>query len=69
MPETTVELSPREREIATLVAKGKLNPEISRATGLAAIKVKEYVDGMCRKIPGVRTRAELGAWASRQGWV
>lgn len=64
----TVELSPREREIAVLVAKGKLNPEISRATGLAAAKVKEYIDGMCRKVPGIRGRADLGAWATRQGW-
>jgi non-specific serine/threonine protein kinase len=55
------ELSPREREVAALVAEGKTNKEIAVTTGLRPNTVKSYVANACRKT-GAVNRAALGVW-------
>jgi len=42
-------LSPREREVAGLVARGKKNAEIARLLGLSQSTVKHYIETAMRK--------------------
>jgi predicted ATPase/DNA-binding CsgD family transcriptional regulator len=53
-------LTPAERNVADLVARGLTNPEIAARLGVSAGTVKGHVSSVLRKL-GVRTRAELAA--------
>jgi predicted ATPase/DNA-binding CsgD family transcriptional regulator len=53
-------LTPAERDVADLVARGLTNPEIAARLGVSAGTVKDHVSSVLRKL-GVRTRAELAA--------
>jgi DNA-binding NarL/FixJ family response regulator len=55
------QLSPREREVAGLVARGMTNAEIARSLGLSASTVKHYVESAMRKA-GVTNRVALAIW-------
>ncbi len=57
-------LTPAERDVADLVARGLTNPEIAPRLGISAGTVKDHVSSALRKL-GVRTRAELAAAVSR----
>jgi len=57
-------LTPAERDVADLIARGLTNPEIAARLGIAAGTVKDHVSSALRKL-GVRTRAELAAAVSR----
>ncbi len=59
-------LTPREREILTLMARGLTNKEIAAHLGLALPTVKLYARRLLRKL-GVRSRAEAIAQARRLG--
>ena len=52
------ELTPREREIAVLAARGESNPEIAKALTLSVRTVETYVLRVYRKL-GVRNRTGL----------
>ena len=52
------QLSPRERDVARLVAGGMTNAEIARLLGLSASTVKHYVGSAIRKA-GVSNRVAL----------
>ena len=54
-------LTPREEQIATLVAQGKSNTEISESLGLTRGTVKEYVNKIFHKL-GLHNRTELAMW-------
>jgi len=56
-------LTPAERDVADLVARGLTNPEIAARLGVTAGTVKDHVSSALRKL-GVRTRAELAATVS-----
>jgi predicted ATPase/DNA-binding CsgD family transcriptional regulator len=56
-------LTPAERNVADLVARGHTNPEIAARLGVSAGTVKDHVSSALRKL-GVRTRAELAAAVS-----
>ncbi len=61
-------LSPRQREIAELIADGLSNREIADRLGLSPGTVGSHVQQMLRKL-GVARRAGIGAWvgARRKG--
>jgi len=56
-------LTPAERNVADLVARGLTNPEIAARLGVSAGTVKDHVSSALRKL-SVRTRAELAAAVS-----
>ena len=56
-------LTPAERSVADLVARGLTNPEIAARLGVSAGTIKDHVSSALRKL-GVRTRAELAAAVS-----
>src|SRR5260370_22352123 len=56
-------LTPAERTVADLVARGLTNPEIAARLRVRAGTVKDHVSSALRKL-GVRTRAELAAAVS-----
>jgi DNA-binding CsgD family transcriptional regulator len=58
-------LTPAERDVADLVARGLTNPEIAARLGVSAGTIKDHVSSALRKL-GVRTRAELAAAVSSQ---
>src|SRR5690606_9271035 len=51
-------LTPREREVTSLVARGLTDAEIARELSLSQHTVKQYLKTIYRKI-GVRSRVEL----------
>jgi len=55
------DLSPRELQIARLVADGKTNKEIARDAALSPSTVKDYIANACHKL-GVAGRVQLAAW-------
>ena len=57
-------LSPREREVAALVARGLSNREIAAALVVAEGSAANYVKRILAKL-GFRSRAQVAAWASR----
>jgi DNA-binding NarL/FixJ family response regulator len=60
------ELSPREREIAELVAVGASNPEIARTLFLSRKTVERHVTHILAKF-GARNRVELATLLARKG--
>jgi len=59
------ELSPREREIADLVAAGASNPEIAKVLFLSRKTVERHVTHILAKL-GARNRVELAALLARK---
>lgn len=53
-------LSPREREVAALIAAGRSNAEIAAALVIAVATVKDHVHSILAKT-GLRTRAAVAA--------
>lgn len=61
-----VELTPRQREVAALLARGKTNPEIAAALGISLDGAKFHVSEILSRL-GVDTREEAAAaWRSSQ---
>ncbi|GAB3237828.1 response regulator transcription factor [Glycomyces halotolerans] len=59
-------LTPRERQVLGLIAKGQTNRQISRALGVSEKTVKTHVTNLLRRINAAdRTQAAL--WAVRHG--
>ena len=59
------ELSPREREIADLVAEGRSNKQVAATLFLSDRTVEYHLSAVYRKL-GVRSRTELAAMLSRR---
>jgi predicted ATPase/DNA-binding CsgD family transcriptional regulator len=59
-------LTPREAEVATLVARGLTNREIAAQLFLSVRTVEVHVDHILTKL-GYRTRTQLAAWAHKEG--
>lgn len=62
------EITPREREILTLIAKGNANKEIGAQLGIAEDTVKQHVSRILQKLR-VSDRAQATAEAIRRGLV
>jgi DNA-binding CsgD family transcriptional regulator len=58
--------TPREREVAALVAAGRTNREIGRALGITEKTAEVHVRNMMGKL-GARSRAEIASWAVSHG--
>ena len=59
-------LTPREREVAGLAAKGLSNRQIAEALVIAEGTARAHVEHILGKL-GLRSRAQLAAWAVRNG--
>jgi DNA-binding NarL/FixJ family response regulator len=64
--EPTASLSPREREVLTLMASGSTNREIAAQLHLSPHTIKEHTSALYRKLD-VRNRAEAVRRAERLG--
>jgi len=60
-PDSPPELTPRERQVAALVATGLTNREIAATLYLSVRTVEVHVDHILTKL-GFRTRTRLAAW-------
>lgn len=61
-----IELTPREAEVLTLIARGKSNTEIATELFVSAATVKTHINNLFAKI-GVRDRAQAVRYALRHG--
>jgi DNA-binding CsgD family transcriptional regulator len=61
-------LSAREREVATLVARGKSNREIAAALVVSERTAEAHVSNILGKL-GLNTRAQIAAWAVEIGLI
>jgi predicted ATPase/DNA-binding CsgD family transcriptional regulator len=59
-------LTPRESEVASLVARGLTNRDIAAQLFLSVRTVEVHVDHILTKL-GFRTRTQLAAWAHEEG--
>lgn len=59
-------LTPRERQVLSLIARGEANKEIARHLSLSSKTVMHYTVAIYRKL-GVRGRSAATAWALRHG--
>ena len=60
------ELTARERQVLTYVARGANNEAIGAALGLATQTVRNYLSSIYEKL-GLHTRAEVVVWARERG--
>jgi two-component system response regulator NreC len=61
-------LTPREREIVTMVAYGHTNKEIANALGITVKTVETHKANLMQKLE-ITSRAELVRFALTQGWL
>ncbi len=61
-------ITPREREIIALIAKGSANKEIGASLGIAEDTVKQHVSRVLQKL-GVKDRAQAATEAIRRGII
>ena len=72
MPRTAAEsnhhgpLTPREKEVAVLIARGLTNREISRQLVLSERTVDAHVDHIRQKL-SIRVRAQIATWITSRG--
>ena len=59
-------LTPRQREVAGLVAAGFTNAEIARRLVLTPGTVANHVEHILRRL-GLRSRTQVGVWAAERG--
>ncbi|MEV4705200.1 response regulator transcription factor [Actinoplanes sp. NPDC049316] len=62
------QLTPREREVLTAIARGRANREIARQLGLAEKTVKTHVSAILTKL-GLQDRTQAALYAVRAGLV
>jgi NarL family two-component system response regulator LiaR len=62
------ELTPRERQVAELIARGGQNKRIALELGISEKTVKTHVSSILRKLD-VADRTQVAMHAVREGWV
>jgi predicted ATPase/class 3 adenylate cyclase/DNA-binding CsgD family transcriptional regulator len=65
-PRSSGILSPRERDVARLVAAGRTNREIAHALGVAERTATAHIQNILNKL-GFNSRAQIAAWATAHG--
>jgi DNA-binding CsgD family transcriptional regulator len=68
VPPAAAQLSPRERELVTLVARGRTNAQIAAQLYISASTVSTHLDRI-RDKTGCRRRADLTRLALQAGLV
>ena len=63
--ERTERLTPREREVALLVAQGLTNRQIAQELSLSTNTANNHVARILRKL-GLRSRAQIAAWMTER---
>ncbi|MGF9762222.1 response regulator transcription factor [Microvirga sp. 0TCS3.31] len=63
---SVADLTPREREVLTLVCQGKSDPEIGTELKLARNTVRNHIASLYQKL-GVNRRSALIVWARERG--
>jgi DNA-binding NarL/FixJ family response regulator len=58
-------LSPRQREVATLLAAGLINKEIGLVLQIGERTVESHVEAILRKL-GFQRRTQIGRWAGER---
>jgi NarL family two-component system response regulator LiaR len=66
-PPSQAELSPREKEVATLIARGLSNRDVARSLSLSERTVKNHVSNIFSKLH-IAARTQIVIYALRQGW-
>ncbi|HEU4355749.1 MAG TPA: response regulator transcription factor [Actinomycetota bacterium] len=61
-----IELTPREREVLSLVVAGHPNKQIARRLGISEKTVKGHLTNLFQRI-GVQDRTQAALWAERTG--
>ena len=61
-------LTPREREVLLLVARGLSNRQIAATLTVGEETVKSHVTGILGKL-GLSQRGQVAMWALKRGWV
>jgi DNA-binding NarL/FixJ family response regulator len=61
-----VPLTPREREVAVLLARGLTNRQIGKELVISAATAERHVVNMFNKL-GFHTRSQLAAWVVENG--
>jgi DNA-binding CsgD family transcriptional regulator len=59
-------LTPREREVAALIAQGLSNRQVAEALVITELTAETHVRNILGKL-GVRSRARVAVWAAEQG--
>jgi DNA-binding NarL/FixJ family response regulator len=59
-------LSPREQEVAVLLARGLTNKQIASELVLSPATIRSHVEHILMKLD-LRSRAQVAVWASQQG--
>ena len=59
-------LTPREREVAALIAQGLSNRQVAEALVITELTAETHVRNILGKL-GVRSRARAAVWAAEQG--
>jgi DNA-binding NarL/FixJ family response regulator len=62
------QLTPREREVLQLIARGYMYKEIALRLSISAKTVEAHVSAVLRKLQ-LSNRHELSRWAVQRGWV
>jgi DNA-binding NarL/FixJ family response regulator len=62
------DLSPREQQVAALVAEGLTNLEIAQGLGVSSTTAKWHVSQILRKL-GLRGRVQLALYAREHGFT
>ncbi|HWH27260.1 MAG TPA: response regulator transcription factor [Pseudolysinimonas sp.] len=60
------QLTPRQREIAVLIAEGRSNKEIARLLLITLRTVETHIEHIFAKL-NVQSRAQIAAWIAREG--
>jgi DNA-binding NarL/FixJ family response regulator len=62
------QLTPREREVAVLVARGNSNRQIGDAMVITERTVATHIEHILNKL-GFTSRTQIGVWAAEHGMI